>query len=160
MKKWWEKIPAILFFMMLMGGEVHAQFPTDDGLWDLLLDDVTVRYRYSFSHEGFIPRPKFGDKLKEVEGTEVSVIGFFLPANITGSSFVVSYYPMAMCFFCTGAGIESVVVMYAADGEDRRFNNLRTDDFIEVKGRLELNEDVNQNLFYILRDAKYVRTIK
>jgi hypothetical protein len=159
MKKWWLGLFTGFLFLIAMG-EAKAQFPTEDGLWNFLLDDVTVRYRYSFSHEGFIPKPKFGDKLKELEGTEVSVIGFFLPANITGSSFVVSYYPMAMCFFCTGAGIESVVVMYAADGEDRRFNNLRTDDFIEVKGILELNDDVNKNLFYILRDAKYVRTIK
>lgn len=140
--------------------ESKAQFNSDDGIWDLLLDDVTVRYKYSFKNEGFLPKPKFGEKLLLLDSTEVSVVGFFLPANITGSSFVVSYYPMAMCFFCTGAGIESVVVMYAADGEERKFGNLRTDDFIEVKGRLELNEDVNQNLFYILRDAKWVRTIK
>ena len=140
--------------------QVKAQFPTDDGIWDLLLDDVTVRYRYSFKHEGFLPKPSFGKSLLQMDGKEVTISGFFLPANITGSSFVVSYYPMAMCFFCSGAGIESVVVMYAEDGEERRFSNLRTDDFIEVKGRLELNEDVDKNLFYILREARWVRTYR
>lgn len=149
-------------FIILLWSISHAkaQFPSDDGLWDLLLDDVTIRYRYSFKHEGFLPKPKFGDNLLKMSGQEVTITGFFLPANITGSSFVVSYYPMAMCFFCSGAGIESVVVMYAADGEERRFAKLRTDDFIEVKGRLELNDDVDKNLFYILREAKYVRTYR
>lgn len=136
------------------------QAPAEDGIWKLLLDDVNIRYRYSFRNEGFIPRPRFGDDLKAMDSTQVSIIGFFLPANITGSSFVISYYPMALCFFCSGAGIESVVVMYADERESRRFNNLRTDDFIEVKGRLELNDDVNQNLFYILHDAEFVRHVR
>lgn len=159
MKKQWI-VWFIGIILLTAGSTAKAQFPTNDGIWDVLLDDVTVRYKYSFKSEGFLPKPKFGERLQALDSTEVSVIGFFLPANITGSSFVVSYYPMAMCFFCTGAGIESVVVMYAADSEEKRFSNLRTDDFIEVKGRLELNEDVNKNLFYILHDARWVRTIK
>ncbi|MBE0638184.1 MAG: DUF3299 domain-containing protein [Bacteroidales bacterium] len=150
----------IAFLILSSSAEIKAQFPPDDGLWNLLLDDVTVRYKYSFKSEGFIPKPNFGTQLQALNNTEVNLVGFYLPANITGSSFVVSYYPMAMCFFCTGAGIESVVVMYAADGEEKRFSSLRTDDFIEVKGRLELNVDVNKNLFYILHDAQWVRTIK
>lgn len=137
-----------------------TQGPEDDGLWNLLLDDVNIRYRYSFSHEGFIPRPRFGEQLQQLDSTVVSITGFYLPANITGSSFVVSYYPMALCFFCSGAGIESVVVMYADEKESRRFSNLRTDDFIEVQGRLELNDDVSKNLFYILHDAEFVRIVR
>lgn len=137
-----------------------TQKPAEDGLWELLLDDVNIRYRYSFRNEGFIPRPRFGDQLKALDSTQVSITGFFLPANITGSSFVISYYPMALCFFCSGAGIESVVVMYADERESRRFSNLRTDDFIEVRGRLELNDDVNQNLFYILHDAEFIRHVR
>jgi len=154
------RLTCLAIFLIGAISQAKAQFPTDDGAWNLLLDDITIRYRYSFKHEGFLPKPKFGDSLSEMNGKEVTIAGFFLPANITGSSFVVSYYPMAMCFFCSGAGIESVVVMYAADGEERRFSNLRTDDFIEVKGRLELNDDVDKNLFYILREAKWIRTYR
>lgn len=154
------RLTCLAIFLMGAISQAKAQFPTDDGIWNLLLDDITIRYRYSFKHEGFLPKPKFGDRLLEMNGQEVTIAGFFLPANITGSSFVVSYYPMAMCFFCSGAGIESVVVMYAEDGEERRLSNLRTDDFIEVKGRLELNDDMDKNLFYILRDARWVKTYR
>lgn len=150
-----------VFLLLIMAPDrAQAQGPEEDGLWNLLLDDVNIRYRYSFSHEGFIPRPRFGEQLKELDSTMVSITGFYLPANITGSSFVVSYYPMALCFFCSGAGIESVVVMYANETESRRFGNLRTDDFIEVRGRLELNDDVSKNLFYILHDAEFVRIVR
>jgi hypothetical protein len=149
-----------LLFIIISPDNTRAQSPDNDGLWDLLLDDVNIRYRYSFTHEGFIPRPRFGDQLKSLDSTIVSITGFYLPANITGSSFVVSYYPMALCFFCSGAGIESVVVMYANEAESRRFSNLRTDDFIEVRGRLELNDDVNKNLFYILHDAEFIRIMR
>jgi hypothetical protein len=149
-----------IVLLLLTPDGSKAQGPEEDGLWNLLLDDVNIRYRYSFRHEGFIPRPRFGDQLQELDSTRVSITGFYLPANITGSSFVVSYYPMALCFFCSGAGIESVVVMYADEKESRRFSNLRTDDFIEVRGRLELNDDINKNLFYILHDAEFIRVVR
>jgi hypothetical protein len=29
-----------------------------------------------------------------------------------------------------------------------------------VQGRLELNDDVNKNLFYILHDAEFIRVVR
>lgn len=139
---------------------VNAQNPEDEGLWKILLNDITVRYRYSFKTQSFIPRPVFGDQIRGMEGQTITLDGFYLPASITGSSFVLSYFPMAMCFYCTGAGMESVVLLDAAEGEERKFSALRTDDFIEVSGRLELNDDATRGLFYLLRDARLIRIYK
>jgi hypothetical protein len=59
-----------------------------------------------------------------------------------------------MCFFCGGAGPESVMEVYAKEAIKY------TTEAIIIKGKLELNSnDVNQ-LMYILNDAEMIRVAK
>jgi len=139
--------------------------PDDDGRyddmgWEVLLGDTKTRYRYDSSYNAFVPVPRFGRKVKALEGAEISLKGFFLSADVSGRVIVLSYLPMAMCFFCSSAGIESVVEIHNIPQHNNRFRRLRTDDFIEIRGRLRLNADDLNHLVYILEDAELVKVFR
>ncbi len=147
---------------MIISMVLAATPPEDDGRfenmgWEVLLSDVRTRYRYDSQYNAFIPTPRFGREVRALEGTEINLKGFFLPADVSGSVIVLSYLPMAMCFFCSSAGIESVVEIHNIPQHNNRFRRLRTDDFIEIKGRLRLNADDLNHLIYILEDAELVK---
>jgi hypothetical protein len=128
--------------------------------WNILLNDVRMRYRYSVQFNSFVQVPRFGNAVKALDGKEVVLTGFFLPADITGEAFVLSHVPMQMCFFCAGSGIESVVELRSNVSNRIRFRRLKTDDFIEVKGTLRLNADNPDQLIYFLEEAELVRVIR
>ncbi len=128
--------------------------------WEVLLNEVRTRYRYDTEYNAFVPIPRFGKNVRALEGTEITLKGFFLPADVSGNVIVLSYMPMAMCYFCSGAGIESVVEIHSSPREVNRFRRLRTDDFIEIKGKLRLNADDLNHLIYILEDAELVKTYR
>lgn len=128
--------------------------------WEVLLKDVRMRYRYDTSHNAFIPIPRFGREIRALEGKEITLKGFFLPTDVSGNVIVLSYMPMAMCFFCAGAGIESVVEIHSTQQHKNRFRRLRTDDFIEIKGKLKLNPDDLDHLIYILEDAELIKVYR
>jgi hypothetical protein len=132
----------------------------NDQTWQTLLNDVKMRYRFSIAHNSFVQVPRFGNNVKDLDGKEILLRGFFLPADVTGDTYVLSYVPMQMCFFCAGSGIESVVELQSLESHKIRFRRLNTDDFIEVRGKLKLNVNDIDHLIYILEDAAIVNVIK
>jgi hypothetical protein len=152
---------VFLFIALLMaapGPVLESHY--NDKTWHTLLNDVKMRYRFSIEHNSFVQVPRFGNDVKELDGKEVVLRGFFLPADVTGESYVLSYVPMQMCFFCAGSGIESVVELQTLVSHRVRFRRLNTDDFIEVRGRLKLNVNNLDHLIYVLEDAALVNVIK
>jgi hypothetical protein len=152
------------FFLFLII-TVFAQSPEMEShysnkTWDTMMKDVKMRYRFSVEHNNFIQVPRFGKDVQDLNGKEIVLRGFFLPADVTGNTYVLSYVPMQMCFFCTGSGIESVVELQSAVSHRVRFRRLNTDDFIEVKGKLKLNVSNMDHLIYILEDATLVNVVK
>ena len=51
--------------------------------------------------------PKFDKELLAIEGEEVTLTGYVIPYE-SDSSFMLSALPFASCFFCGGAGPETV----------------------------------------------------
>ncbi|MFP4065633.1 MAG: hypothetical protein ACLFS0_09065 [Bacteroidales bacterium] len=128
--------------------------------WETMLSDVKLRYRFNMEYNSFVHVPRFGEDVKAMDGREIVLRGFFLPGDVSGESFVLSYVPMQMCFFCAGAGIESVVELNSLVTHEIRFRRLNTDDFIEVRGKLRLNHDNLDHLIYILDDAELMEVIR
>jgi hypothetical protein len=152
---------VLLFMVMLLaapGPVLESHY--NDQTWHTMLNDVKMRYRFSVEHNSFVQVPRFGKDVKELDGKEVVLRGFFLPADVTGDMYVLSYVPMQMCFFCTGSGIESVVEIQTILSHRIRFRRLNTDDFVEVRGRLKLNVSNMDHLIYILEDAALVNVYK
>jgi hypothetical protein len=159
-----KKNSLILLFLIVVpvlcwGQKSQINFGSDDA-WETLLRDVKIKYAYSVKYNAMLPKPKFGDKLKALEGKIITLAGYSLPADLTGNVLLVSYNPMSMCFFCGGGGIESLVELLPVPEDKARFKRLNTDNYFEVKGRLRLNAKSYDHLVYILEDAEFVRMIK
>lgn len=99
--------------------------------------------------------PTFPDELKALNGKEIILSGFYIPLDFEDDrTIIISKYPMAQCFFCGGAGSESVAVAYLQSKPSRRF---KTDQIIKVKGILTLNEKDVDELNFIIKDAKIIQ---
>ena len=150
----------LLFGILISSPNQESDDRYENMGWEVLLNEVKTRYKYDTNYNAFVPIPRFGKKVKDMDGTEITLKGFFLPADVSGNVIVLSYMPMAMCFFCSGSGIESVVEIHSSPQQKSRFRRLRTDDYIEIKGRLKLNPDNLDHLIYILEDAELIKVYR
>ncbi|MCG8581155.1 MAG: hypothetical protein MI866_14640 [Bacteroidales bacterium] len=155
-----KKTVAIIILAITIQASALAQTSKNDNTWNLLLNDVSIRYMYSITYNTYLPKPKFGKDLKVLDGKEISIKGFFLPVDVTGSVFVISYNPMESCFFCTGSGIETIIEVIPKDDQVKQFKNLETDNYIQIKGKLRLNAKDYEHLVYVLENVELEKIIK
>lgn len=132
---------------------VHAQTdaPATENLWKTLAR-ITYKKEYD-EFLGFkIDKPVFSEEIKALEGKEVTVKGFIIPVEGYKShkEFIFSAFPYNMCFFCGGAGPESVMEVFAKDPVKYSAES------ITLKGTLKLNPDDVNRLMYFLKDATIV----
>lgn len=123
----------------------------DPDIWALF---AKTRYTEKLNREisMYFLYPTFPSELKEMEGKEITISGFFIPLDFEDNrTIIISKFPMAQCFFCGGAGSESVAVAYLKDKPTKR---LKTDQIIKIKGKLKLNEKDIDELNFIITDAK------
>ena len=153
------KFIGVILFWVLSFNSI-GQTLNNDTVWDLFLNDVKVKYRFSLKYQAMLPKAKFGDKLEAANGKEVTINGFYLPGDMTGYIFVLSHNPSTMCFFCSGAGIETIVEMNIKEDEMDKFMKLKTDDYIAIKGKLRLNNTDEEHLIYIVDDVKFVKKFR
>lgn len=98
--------------------------------------------------------PSFSQELLALKGKQVELQGFHIPLETTNSkTLILSKYPMAECFFCGGAGPESVAVAYLKNTPSRR---PKLDQIIKVKGILQLNSSDVEEMTFILKDAEII----
>ena len=93
--------------------------------------------------------PKFTAKHWQFHNKEIELAGYMYPLTEDKKQtfFMLSFYPIQQCFFCGGAGPESIVEVNSPKGI--RLNSKR----IKIKGKLVLNTQTPERLFYILNDA-------
>lgn len=119
------------------------------------LSDMTMEYKYNDEFGFDIPYPVFGDEIKSLDGKEVSLEGFVLLIETEDEEIVIlSKYPYSQCFFCGGAGPESVVDVLLKDEEKE--HNLKMDQRVTFKGTLKLNTDDLDHLNYIFENAELI----
>ena len=113
-----------------------------------------VTYKKKFDELlGFkVDVPVFGKEVKALEGKIVELQGYIIPVEgyKSHNEFVFSAYPYSNCFFCGGAGPETVMEVKSIDPVKYSVNP------IKIRGRLHLNDrDINR-LMYFLTDARLV----
>jgi hypothetical protein len=141
-----------IVFLFLAGTPLHAQSGTTESLWKTLAK-ITYKKEYD-EFLGFkIDKPVFSDEIKALNGKEVTVKGFIIPVEGYKShkEFIFSAFPYSMCFFCGGAGPESVMEVTSLDAI------AYTAESITLKGKLKLNSDDVNKLMYALTDARMVK---
>ena len=142
------KLPlTILFFLFLNAPFVTAQESIN---WSYLAD-VTFEEKYSEDLGYKLHHATFGKMVSEYEGKEVEISGYMIPMDPMGITYVLSKNPNSSCFFCGGAGPETVMELEIKASAIRRYE---VDDLKTFKGILKMNKVNDKQLTYILTEAE------
>lgn len=116
-----------------------------------ILSDVKFEKKYSEDLGMDIDEATFGEQVKSFEGKEVTIKGYMIPLDALGISYVLSKNNNANCFFCGGAGPETVIELKMLPGSVRRY---KMDEIKTFKGKLQLNATNESQLTYVLVEAE------
>ena len=136
------------FFFTILASGLHAQ----DSMWKTL-GKVTYKKEYDEMLGFKVDVPIFSEEVKKLEGKEVTIKGYIIPVEGYKShkEFIFSAYPYSMCFFCGGAGPETVMEVKAKNPVPF------SADVITIRGTLQLNsKDINK-LMYALSNVELVK---
>ena len=124
---------------------------TNQNMWKTLAK-ITYTKEYD-EFLGFkIDKPVFSEDIKAMEGKEITIKGYIIPVEgyKSHTEFIFSAFPYNMCFFCGGAGPETVMEVVAS--EPVKY----TTESVTLSGILRLNADDINTLMYKLEDAKMI----
>lgn len=154
MKKLIFSIVATIFFITI-SDTIMAQdaqpTPKKANMWKTL-SKLTFRKQYDEMLGFKVDVPVFSDEVKSYEGKEITIKGYIIPVEGYKShkEFIFSAYPYNMCFFCGGAGPETVMEVVANSPIPY------TAEAITIRGKLTTNADDINRLLYILTDVEIV----
>ena len=111
------------------------------------LSDVEFTDVYLEELDAYYWMPAFGPQVMAAEGKEFFITGYMIPVDVDEDFYVLSRYPFANCFFCGGAGPESVIDLRFIGKSERTY---QTDDRLSFRGTLRLNADDVYQMNYIL----------
>ena len=119
--------------------------------WETLRD-VTFKKKWYAEESVYMLYPTFGSNIQKLNGKAVELTGYVLPVDLESNIYVLSAFPYSACFFCGGAGPESVVSLKFKKS-DKKF---KTDERRTFRGTLKLNADNIYELNYILADSEMI----
>lgn len=116
--------------------------------------EILARVKFT---EKFFPKlneyylvPLLDSRIRSYEHKDFRLTGHFLPMELDdANTIILSRHPYAACFFCGGAGPESVAEVVFKT----KHQKFKPDQVIAVKGTLILNEGDVNHMNFILRDA-------
>ena len=120
--------------------------------WHFLRKHVTFTEKYNESVDLLLLYPSFSETIKKHHGKTLSIKGYMIESEPSKGIYVLSRYPMAQCYFCGGAGPESIVEVQLKDKSKRYY----TDQIATVTGTFKLNGDDIDHCNYILENATVV----
>lgn len=139
----------VLSLVLISFFVVSFQARGQENTWKTLAK-ISIEKRFDEILNYDIEYPIFSEAVKKLNGTKISVEGWMIPLDeLRGENyFVLSSLPFANCFFCGGAGPETVMEVFSKDKIDY------TEKRIMVTGTLTINADDPLRLMYILNDAQ------
>ena len=146
-----KKTLLITLCSFLLVSLLVAQEDGSKNAWQQL-SKITFTKEYDELMGFKIDKPVFSQSVQDLEGKELTIKGYIIPVEGYKShkEFIFSAFPYNMCFFCGGAGPETVMEVEAA--EPVKF----TAESIVLKGTLRLNADDINRLMYKLENAVMV----
>jgi len=110
--------------------------------------------KYNDSAKEYFLYPNFSAELKALEGKEIDLEGYYLPIDVIDDAYIIlSKFPYSQCFFCGGAGPESISEVVFKTKQD----GFEADQFIRVKGKLRLNTSDIEHGNFILEEAILIK---
>ena len=147
----WKRISLLLLFAGILAApsQLGAQ---SKNLWTTL-GKVTFKKQYDEMLGFKVDVPVFADEIRALNGKMVEIKGYIIPVEgyKNQKEFVFSAFPYSMCFFCGGAGPETVMEVFSK--EPIKY----TAEAIVIRGKLELNDSDVNRLMYILNNAELLR---
>lgn len=144
----YSNISSILLFILFGGFQTVQETPVEI-TWATLAD-VSFEDRHYPEFDQYLPYPTFGSSIKALEDKEVKISGYVIP--IEPERYILSQNPFASCFFCGGAGPETVLELELTSYEKTYY----TDEYLSFQGFLKLNTSNIDKLNYILERAQEV----
>lgn len=117
--------------------------------WEMLRD-VTFKKKWYPEESIYMLHPTFGPSVQKLKNQQVSITGYVLPVDLDANLYVLSAFPFSACFFCGGAGPETVMTLNFKKNS-RKF---KTDERLTFTGTLKLNSDDIYKMNYILEGAE------
>jgi hypothetical protein len=110
--------------------------------------------KYNEKAREYFLYPNFPADLKALVGKEVTLEGYHLPIDVEGDAYIIlSKYPFSQCFFCGGAGPESISEIYFKEKQAK----FEPDQYIRVRGKLKLNDGDIEHGNFIIQDAVLIK---
>lgn len=146
-----KKLFTLILVSLALSVTLTAQ-TTADNIWKSLAK-ITFEKQYDEMLGFKVDVPVFSEQVKKLEGDIVEVKGYIIPVEgyKNHKEFIFSAFPYNMCFFCGGAGPETVMEVYATEAIKY------TAEPIIIRGKLELNDSDINRLIYGLREATFVK---
>lgn len=145
----------VLFALLAVFSFVGVQAQTGEkkvNMWKTLAK-ITFKKEYDELMGFKVDIPVFGKEIQALEGKEITIKGYIIPVEGYKShkEFIFSAFPYNMCFFCGGAGPETVMEVFSKEPVEY------TAEAVTIKGKLELNADDINRLMYSLFDVTLVK---
>ncbi|MCB0641237.1 MAG: hypothetical protein KDC44_06335 [Phaeodactylibacter sp.] len=142
----WGALSGLMLLLAVQEGQAQ------DHIWRTL-SKITYKKQYDEMVGFDVSVPVFSADVQALAGQEVTVRGYIIPTEgyESQTNFVFSAFPYNMCFFCGGAGPETVMEVYAEDGIEF------TAQAIRIRGTLRLNDSDINRLMYALEGAELVQ---
>jgi len=143
----WPMVLVLFIFIFNKSTDLKAQTNID---W-LALNDVKFE---KISNEEFATSydaATFGEWVKSLDGEEVIISGYLIPMDALGTTYALSRNPNSSCFFCGGAGPETVIRLWLTGSSMKRY---KTDEYLAFKGVLRLSETNERSFIYELWEAQ------
>ena len=140
---------SILFVLLVFCMSANGQIRND---WSIL---ATVKFEEVFNEEFNTSeyKPDFSEEVLALDGKEIVLLGYIVTSMETGEDYegiVFSKYPFENCYFCGGAGPETVAQIEF----DPNASTFKLGNAYGFKGILFLNKDDPDKLTFILKDAE------
>ncbi|MEM7368287.1 MAG: DUF3299 domain-containing protein [Bacteroidota bacterium] len=113
-----------------------------------LLSNVSYEYIQNLDQNFWYGKATFGEEVLALDGQKVTITGYIIPADVGGGNYYLSAFPFSTCFFCGGAGQESVMELRLK----KKKETFDPDELVTLTGILQLN-DRELELNYILENA-------
>jgi hypothetical protein len=125
---------------------------TDDMYYWKILSKVKYKSNLDAESGEIIYTPIFNKSIEVFEGKTIFLKGYVIPAEMSKGKMTLSAFPYSSCFFCGGAGPESVIELVTSGPLIYRL-----DKPITLQGKLKLNRTDPLRLMYIMTDVTYYK---
>jgi len=138
---------VFVLILALCSLSLKAQSPTKI-TWRQL---ATTRFEEVFdaSRNSWSQMAHFPPEVQAWQGQRVRITGYMVPVDVTGSVYALSAYTFSSCFFCGGAGPESVMGLEMVT-KNQKF---KTDQVVTWEGVLQLKSKPGMGFHFTLRNA-------